>query len=270
MDGPLAGIRALVTRPAGQAAALAQAIRAAGGVAVEFPLLEIAPLATDDHAERTTLAATLDTLDEFAIAIFASSNAVCALLDELQRAGRRLPAALHCLAVGAATALRLREAGIACVGGAATMDSEELLARPELAAVAGQQIVIFRGVGGREHLAHELKARGASVTRCALYRRRAPASSPAQLREVLTRECINTVLLSSGEGLTNLLALLGGSAAGTIGSQLAVVTPGERVASLTRSAGFATVHAAANATDEAMLALLRAVAAPIRERTPTA
>lgn len=270
MDGPLAGIRALVTRPAGQAPALVQAIRAAGGVAVGFPLLEIVPLAIDDHAERATLAAVLNALDEFALAIFASHNAVQALFDELQRTGSRLPSALRCLAVGAATALRLHEAGIACVGGEATMDSEELLARPELTAVAGQRIVIFRGVGGREHLADELTARGASVTRCALYRRRAPASSPAQLHAVLTRECINTVLLSSGEGLANLLALLGRSAAGTIGSQFAVVTPGERVASLARSAGFATVHAATNATDAAMLALLQAVAAPIRERTPTA
>lgn len=270
MTGPLTGIRALVTRPAGQALALVQAIRTASGVAVEFPLLEIVPLATDDRAERATLAATLNALDEFVIAIFASSNAVQALFDELQRTGGRFPSALCCLAVGAATAQRLREAGIACAGGEATMDSEELLARPELAAVAGQRIVIFRGVGGREHLADELTARGASVTRCALYRRRAPAASPAQLHEVLTRERINTVLLSSGEGLANLLALLGGSAAGTIASQLAVVTPGERVASLARSAGFATVHAAANATDAAMLALLRAVAAPIRERTSTA
>ena len=40
----LAGRRVLVTRPAGQAAALARLIREAGGEAVEFPALEIVPV----------------------------------------------------------------------------------------------------------------------------------------------------------------------------------------------------------------------------------
>lgn len=270
MDAPLAGIRALVTRPAGQAAALAQAIRAAGGFALELPLLEIEPLGADDHAGRAALAATLDALDRYAIAIFVSSNAVRMLLAELQRAARSVPATLRCVAVGGATARCLREAGIDCSAGAAAMDSEELLAHPALAAVGGQRIVIFRGVGGREHLARELAARGARVDCCALYRRRAPALAPGELPALLARERIDALLLSSGEGLANLLALLGEEAAGTIAARIAVVTPGERVAALARAAGFTNVHAAVNATDVAMLAALGAVAASIRQRTPTA
>ncbi len=267
MTASLAGVRALVTRPPGQGEALAQAIRDAGGVALEFPLIEVVPLAED---ERATLTGVLAALDRFTIAIFVSSNAVRALLAELRRSERTLPATLRCLAVGAATARCLREAGIACAAGATTMDSEELLALPELGAVAGQQIVIFRGIGGREHLARELTARDARVTRCALYRRRAPSVAPGQLPALLERERINAVLLSSGEGLANLLALLGKDAAGTIMPRIVIVTPGERVASLARAAGLQLVCAAANATDAAMLALLRAVAVSICERTPTA
>ena len=41
MTQPLAGRTVLVTRPAHQAAALVQAIRAAGGEAFEFPALDI-------------------------------------------------------------------------------------------------------------------------------------------------------------------------------------------------------------------------------------
>lgn len=268
MSASLAGLRVLVTRPAGQSAALVQAIGNAGGVAVELPLLEIVPLGPSDRAERALCAGTLATLEDFSIAIFASTNAVRALNAELLTAGRRLPATLRCLAVGAATARCLNEAGVACAAGAASMDSEELLARPELAAVRGERIVIFRGVGGRELLASELRARGADVVCCALYRRRPPSLAAGQLREFLVRERINVVLLSSGEGLANLLALLDGEAAGTIG-QLAVVTPSERVAIAARAAGLMNVHAAMNATDAAMLAMLRVVAASIRNRMPT-
>lgn len=270
MTASLAGVRALVTRPAAQCARLAEAIRAAGGVAVEFPLIEIAPLADEDHAERAQLAAVLATLERFDLAVFVSSNAVRILLEELHRSGRSLPATLRCVAVGSATARALREAGVGCLAGATTMDSEELLALPELQDVAGLQVVIFRGVGGREHLAGVLAARGASVTRCALYRRRLPPGEPGALADLLRGERINVVLLSSGEGLANLLALLAEDAAGTILQRIVIVTPGERVAELARAAGLPSVCAAANATDAAMLALLRAVAVSTRKRTPTA
>lgn len=270
MEASLAGVRALVTRPQGQGIALAQAIGEGGGVAVEFPLIEISPLGEDDAAERATRDAVLDGLGRFSVAIFASSNAVRALLAELECRGAHLPPTLRCLAIGSATARCLRDAGIACDAGEVTMDSEELLLLPELAALAGRQVVIFRGLGGREHLARELTARGARVTRCALYRRSRPTTACAQLPGLLARERINTVLLSSGEGLENLLSLLGKDAAGTIMARIVVVTPGERVAALARAAGLKTVYAAVNATDTAMLALLRSVAASIRERTSTA
>ena len=40
-DGPLSGVRVLVTRPAGQADELVAAIEAAGGEVIRFPVIKI-------------------------------------------------------------------------------------------------------------------------------------------------------------------------------------------------------------------------------------
>jgi uroporphyrinogen-III synthase len=264
MGDALAGIRALVTRPAGQGASLAAAIRADGGEAWEFPLLEIVPLDVGDAQAQAVAADTLRTLGSFDVAIFVSGNAVGQLLARLQALGLCWPARLRALALGRATARRLRDAGIDCASGTGAMDSEELLANEALAAVAGRRIVIFKGMGGRELLARELAARGADVTECALYRRRMPATSRAELGEALRARAVNVLLLSSAEALANLLGLLGGDVAGTIAPELVVVAPGERVADRARAGGLRAVHAAANATDAAMLAALARLAATFR------
>ena len=150
------------------------------------------------------------------------------------------------------------------------MDSEELLAHPGLGPVAGRRIVIFKGVGGRDLLARVLVERGATVTQCALYRRRLPATaSQRELHALIEGRAINVLLLSSAEALANLLGLPGADTAGTIPADLALVTPGERVAAQARDAGFSAVEPAANATDAAMLAALERLAATLRRRVHT-
>ncbi len=69
MTGPLVGRTVLVTRPAHQAAVLAQAIRTAGGTAFEFPALAIEAVPLGE------LAAPLAQLAGADIAIFISPNA---------------------------------------------------------------------------------------------------------------------------------------------------------------------------------------------------
>jgi len=252
MSAALDGIVAVVTRPAAQGAGLVRAIAAAGGRAIAVPLIEIQPLAATDVAACCARDAVLADLDAFDIAIFISTNAVRHALAQVAA----WPARLRCLAIGQATARGLTEAGIPAGAASLIMNSEELLALPELNDVGGRRVVIFKGLGGRDFLARELALRGALVSECPLYLRVAPAIPRGALLELLCARDINALLLSSSDALHNLQCLLGGDAAGTIGHDLTVVTPGERVAALAREQGFRRVEVALNATDEAMLEAL--------------
>jgi uroporphyrinogen-III synthase len=256
MSAALAGIVALVTRPSAQGEALVRAITAAGGRAIARPLIEILPLAADDVAQCHARDAVLAELAAFDMAIFISTNAVRHALARVDA----WPPQLRCLAIGQATARRLAEAGLSAGAASQAMNSEELLALPELAHVDGRRIVLFKGVGGRDFLARELSARGAQLSECPLYRRAVPQFPAAELLAVLDRQGVNALLLSSADALDNLQRLLGGDAAGTIGRDVTVVTPGERVAALAREQGFQRVEVALNATDEAMLQALARLA----------
>lgn len=254
MGHELRGIVALVTRPAGQGAALASAIRAAGGEALECPLLDILPL----PLEAATLARLLT---ESSTAIFISTNAVAAALAAVREAGLVWPPGLRALAVGSATRDALIRAGIAAQAGEGTaMNSEELLCHPALAQVQGQGILIFKGEGGRELLAEALRARGARVEECALYRRSLPDGASALLETLLDSHRVNTFLASSGETLAHLLGLLGRMPAGKVPREACFVVPGERVAAEARQRVPAPVVMARNASDAAMLEALATLA----------
>ena len=254
MGHELRGIVALVTRPAGQGAALASAIRAAGGEALECPLLDILPL----PLEAATLARLLT---ESSTAIFISTNAVAAALAAVREAGLAWPPGLRALAVGSATRDALIRAGIAAQAGEGTaMNSEELLCHAALAQVQGQGILIFKGEGGRELLAEALRARGARVEECALYRRSLPDGASALLETLLDSHRVNTFLASSGETLAHLLGLLGRMPAGKVPTEACFVVPGERVAAEARHRVPAPVVMARNASDAAMLEALATLA----------
>src|SRR4029079_11082017 len=93
-----------------------------------------------------------------------------------------------------------------------TYDSEGLLALPALAELRGKRIAIFRGEGGRDHLADALRARGAHVDCIACYRRARPASGADGLAEALLQGRAHALTITSSEGLDNLRALVDGRA----------------------------------------------------------
>lgn len=204
MNQPLQGRRILVTRPAAQSEALASLIAEQGGAAIRFPLIDILPvedwLPLEEAAER---------LDQFALAIFISPNAVEFSLPRLL-AGRSWPAVLQAAAIGPGTVSRLADFGIAeVIVPQARYDSEALLALPPLQAgcIVGKQVLILRGNGGREVLAETLRARGATVE-CVTCYRREPPSDGTVVMSLLRNNGLDALTLSSSEGLRNLLDLL--------------------------------------------------------------
>jgi uroporphyrinogen-III synthase len=233
---PLAGLGVLITRPAGQAAGLRARLRELGGETVLFPTLDILPPADPD-----TLARHLADLAAFDLAIFVSPTAVQYGLA----AAPAWPPGLRVAGVGQGTAAALGAAGIQPVlAPRAGADSEHLLALPELADLAKQRVLIFRGEGGRELLAETLSARGARVDYAECYRRGLPASDPAPLCDTWRRGGIQAVTVLSAQGLDNLFTLLGEQGANLIRAT-PLFAPHPRIAEHARGLGVATTIATA-------------------------
>jgi uroporphyrinogen-III synthase len=113
-------------------------------------------------------------------------------------------------AVGDATAQALRNSGFArVISPAGRHDSEALLETARLQAVRGENIIVFRGVGGREHLKETLEARGAKVRYAQCYRRVRPSADAAPLLAAFDRGEVHAVSALSGETLENFVTMLG-------------------------------------------------------------
>lgn len=204
MSATLNGRGVLVTRPAHQAAHLAELIVAAAGKPVLFPVLEIL-----DAADLQPLYALIDRLDSFDLAIFISPNAVNKAMN-LIKSRRELPATLKIAAIGRGSSKELKHFGVTgIIAPSARFDSENLLEMPQLQDMAGQRIAIFRGDGGREVLGDTLTARGASIEYVECYRRSRPDASAGGLLRQWSRNEINAVTVTSSEGLRNLYDMLG-------------------------------------------------------------
>jgi uroporphyrinogen III methyltransferase/synthase len=204
----LAQKRYLVTRPEGQSAGLAARLRERGAVPLLAPMLVIA-----ETADPAALAAALDRLDQFDLAVFVSPSAIEQVFAAWARgphAGRPWPTTLTVAVTGPASRAALLAHQVSNVLCPATRhDSEGLLELPELQQMHGKRVVIFRGNGGRPLLADTLTARGATVELVEAYRRLPPNLSPQTLASLIEAGC-DGVLATSSEAVEQLFRLADG------------------------------------------------------------
>lgn len=207
-EGELSGRVIVITRPVEQAHVLADLVRLHGGTPLFFPLLAISPL-----ENYTRFNASLNLLTSTDWAIFISTNAVQQAMPRVLQYYPVLPQHLRFAAIGSSTAAELRKFGVKEVlTPQDRFDSEHLLALPEMQAVAGQRIMIFRGVGGRELLAETLSARGAKVVLAECYRRINPQPDAGELPRLWQNKQLHAMVVTSSEALRNLLDLTGNAA----------------------------------------------------------
>ncbi|MEO5702411.1 MAG: uroporphyrinogen-III synthase [Gammaproteobacteria bacterium] len=244
----LQDVRVLVTRPAHQAQHLCELIQAHGGQAILFPVLEIAE--PDDPAALHEI---INHLDDFDIAIFISVNAVTHALS-LILAHRPLPLHLRLATVGMRTAKELEQFGLcADIFPSEKFNSEALLDLAEMHDVAGKNIVIFRGEGGREFLADTLKQRGATVVYAQVYRRAKPQTDNGTLMNALEQAKVDIITVTSNEGLCNLFDMAGIQGQQRL-RQIPLVVLSERTAILARELDFDhPAQVSKSASDDALL-----------------
>lgn len=200
---PLHGLRLWVTRPSNQAAPLIALLGNAGAEILPLPLLEIAP-----PLDPAPLADTLARLCEFDIAVFVSPSALDAVMGQLSGPW---PQHLAAAVMGPGSALKARALGLPrIIAPNSQFDSDGLLQLPAMQALAGKNVVLFQGDGGRETLPQTLQARGARLTRVAAYRRLPPAFDHAYLQAQLAAGC-DGVIISSSEAVQYLFDLGGGT-----------------------------------------------------------
>ena len=231
----LEGRGVVITRPAHQSDALAAMIRAGGGRPILFPVIEIR-----DVEDTAPLDAVIGRLDEFDLAVFVSPNAAVKGWAAI-RARRTLPPKLAIATVGRASARALERLGAsAVIAPHAGADSESLLAMPELKAVAGKRVVIFRGVGGRELLRETLEARGASVEYAECYRRMRSEADVDALLAAWDRGEVDALVATSSEGLRNLCEMLGAAGRERL-ARTPLFVPHPRIAASARELGLTEV-----------------------------
>ena len=194
-NAPLNSLKVLVTRPEQQAQSLCKAILAAGGQAMAFPVTTIKPIPAQNW---NTLS-----LTGYDIMIFVSQHAAFYFATGLHIA---LADTIKLIAIGTGTAAAMRRAGlIASIISPDPASSESLLTVPALHDVADKKIVIVRGQGGREILAHKLAQRGANIHYIEVYQRQIAKPSKIDIEQAKKTDC---AIITSTYGLDNLCTLI--------------------------------------------------------------
>lgn len=235
----------VLTRPEGDNSRLESTLAAQGYDTYIQPLLRIASLPESELPDPPDL-----TGDD--LCIFISANAARMGLPNLM--GAMVEHGIVSFAVGPRTASVLEVEGLPVIV-PEQMDSEGLLALPELSDVQGRRAIIVKGEGGREVLARELEAKGALVEEYICYRREAAlVDSDTFCASLLDYKQI-IFQANSGQTLAALTTVLEQCKGASL-LQHCVIVPSQRVADDARHLGWQRVVVADNASDEAFLTAL--------------
>jgi uroporphyrinogen III methyltransferase/synthase len=230
---PLFGRRVLVTRPSGQSAELAAAIRALGGQPVEIPTIRIEPA-----GDLRPLDAALDGLERYDVLLFASANAVAALAERARARGIALGGrGLRVACVGARTAEAAAREGLGVELVPERSDGEGLAAALVASLPpAGLRFLLPRSEIGRDALPDALRAAGAQVDAVAAYRTVAAGEGGDELCRRLEAGELHALTFTSPSTVASFLAMLRPAAREAAGRCL-VAAVGETTAAALREAG---------------------------------
>ena len=201
VSSPATPYNVLVTRPQHQSDHLCELIEKQGWNAIRFPTLEITALRSDKIKQQ------LKTIDQYQWLIFVSANAVNFAIEANDG---KIEGFTDCsiVAVGKATERALSSAGLqVALIPEVSFNSEGILATEEMHRVKGKSCLIVRGNGGREMLADCLRERGATVDYLEVYTRQQPVCDNTMVMDRVQQGRLDSIIITSGEALTNLLAM---------------------------------------------------------------
>jgi uroporphyrinogen-III synthase len=244
-------MRVVITRPAGDAQAWVDGLQAADHQALALPLIDVGPAT---HTQPVMQA--WKQWSEFQAVMFVSAQAVRYFFE-------RQPASLtwangpRCWATGPGTHKALLQAGVpeACIDSpaadAAQFDSEALWQRVSAQVQTGKPVLIIRGLDvntepdaalngtGRDWLAQQLQAAGASSQFVVAYERRAPVWSAQEKAQATQAATDGSVwCFSSSQAIQNLVLIL--PAQNWVNARCIATHP--RIVQTAQGLGFGEIH----------------------------
>ncbi len=242
-DSP--AIHVWVTRPQADAESFAVPLRQQGMMPWLMPVLRIHAYPAPADAQRLLMQA-----DKI---IVTSRHAI----TQARAQGLSLPTAAAWFAVGRATADALLPDQLR-VQLPEQQDSEGLLALDGLTQIAGESILLLKGVGGRSLLAEQLCHRGAQVTELPLYQRQCCLPDARMVDEFLQAAGQHWLVLASGETLACLWQGINKAQAERLVTQCQLVVMSQRVAERAIALGWHSdqIRVAASASMSGLLATI--------------
>jgi len=249
----LAGKRIIITRSAAQSEALARELTGRGAIPLVLPLVSFAK--PEDFAP---LDAAIAEIQRFDWMIFASAQAVRAVVKRAEELKRRLPGSeskLRIASVGPVTAEAAREAGLAVEYVAethiGTALAEELGNR-----LQGAKVFLPRSDRGNPDLPRALKRHGAKVTEVIAYRTLRPTEVDQRSLGQIAEGTADAVLFFSPSAVQHFAELFGGEQLRALEDKLAIMAVGPVTANALREAGVRRMVLAGDTTAAAVVEAL--------------
>lgn len=202
---PLAGVRVLLVRPAGQEVELVEALQRLGAEPIVNPWIAIEPPEDWEPLDQA-----LANLEAFSWVVFTSVNGVRSALQRLKVLGRDREAfaGLQIAAIGPATAAELERFGLSPALVPAAYIAENVAASLSERGIQGVRILLPRATKARDVLPQLLRLAGAEVVVVPAYRT-VSLDLRSELREGLLSGTIDWVLLTASSTARRLAAAVG-------------------------------------------------------------
>lgn len=246
-----AGFLLISLRPVGGHAGLRRAATRMGG-----QVMAMSPLRIVERSDAHTRVQLRDAM-QCGCVVFTSPAAVRAASRLQTLKPERMQAILG---VGESTRRALQRAGIAQAQAPARMDSEGVLAMPQITSLQrGDAVGLVTAPGGRGEITQQLQARGMNVVRADVYARAQARIADAAWQRLLRAldDAASPVFLalSSGEAFDAFLAQAPSLIEQALHS-VTVIAASQRLATLARERGFKHIVIAASARPQDLLAAI--------------
>ncbi len=200
---PLLGKKIVVTRAREQASSIAQSLSSLGAQVIEFPTIQINPIADFTEVKKET-----SKMSEYDWVIFTSVNGVEHYYNALEKMKKdsRVFASTKIAAIGPATAQGLKERGIIADFVPTAYMAEGIVEGLNSFGVEGKNILIIRAKEARELLPKELEKAKAKVKILTIYETVPATNDKEKMQEMIKNNEIDCISFGSSSTVTNFFA----------------------------------------------------------------